>query len=161
MGIHRFLFPEDPMQRTPRWASLAVALTLVGAAGCEVRDGDDDRIAVAVTTEIIADLARQVGGERVRVASVVPPGGDPHSYEPSPADAAVVARADVAFTNHLGSGGRVDAQRPTAVHQSRRRGRRAGHHGDHQLACGSPRRTASGPGSPAGGHRPSRAPAPA
>ncbi len=36
-----------------------------------------------------------------RRRSLVPAGGDPHSYEPTPADAKRVAKADVTFTNHL------------------------------------------------------------
>ncbi|GGK42164.1 hypothetical protein GCM10010124_38700 [Pilimelia terevasa] len=85
----------------PARAVLAAALTLVSAAGCAAHTRDRGKPTVVVTTEIIADLVRQVGGARVAVESVVPPGGDPHSYEPSPADAVKVSTADVAFTNHL------------------------------------------------------------
>ncbi|PZG01755.1 anchored repeat ABC transporter, substrate-binding protein [Micromonospora deserti] len=89
------------MRRNRRACGLALALT-VAAAGCAPgRPGDDGRVTVAVSTEILADLARNVGGDRVAVETVVPAGGDPHSYEPTPADAAKVARADAAFTNHL------------------------------------------------------------
>jgi anchored repeat ABC transporter substrate-binding protein len=56
---------------------------------------------VVTTTEILADLAHNVGGDRVRVSSIVPSGADPHSYEPAPADARRVGEADVTFTNHL------------------------------------------------------------
>lgn len=35
---------------------------------------------------LMADLARQVGGERVRVFDLVGEGGNPHRYEPRPAD---------------------------------------------------------------------------
>jgi len=59
------------------------------------------RVRVTATTEIIADLVWQVGGAAVESTSIVPPGGDPHSYDPTPADAARIARADVTFTNHL------------------------------------------------------------
>ncbi|GAA2775308.1 anchored repeat ABC transporter, substrate-binding protein [Streptomyces showdoensis] len=77
---------------------------LVGAAGCSApvagRSGEAE-LTVSTTTAIIADLVRNVGGDRVDVASVVPPHGDPHSYEPSPGDAARVARSDLVFTNGL------------------------------------------------------------
>lgn len=80
----------------------AVTAALVAAvAACTDAAGSGGGLAVVASTEIIADLVRQVGGDRVSVETVVPPGGDPHSYEPTPADAAEVARADVAFTNHL------------------------------------------------------------
>lgn len=78
------------------------AMLVVLLAGCGVADGGaSDGVTVVTTTEILADLVRNVGGERVRVDSLVPPGGDPHSYEPVPADAKKVAKADVTFTNHL------------------------------------------------------------
>ncbi|MGL5828056.1 MAG: metal ABC transporter solute-binding protein, Zn/Mn family, partial [Angustibacter sp.] len=62
---------------------------------------DEGRLRVVVSTEILADLVRQVGGDRISVKTVIPAGGDPHSFEPSPADAKLVATADVGFTNHL------------------------------------------------------------
>ncbi|MGH3785473.1 MAG: anchored repeat ABC transporter, substrate-binding protein [Pseudonocardiaceae bacterium] len=93
---------------------LRAALLLMGAAGAAVAlaactavddtgptGGRDDRLTMVVSTEILADLARHIGGDRVTVETVIPPGGDPHSYEPNPGDARKVARADVAFTNHL------------------------------------------------------------
>lgn len=94
----------------PRPAGRALAvLTLltVTVTGCKghARSGDDENpdaaLRVVATTEILADLVRQVGGDRVHVDSIVPPGGDPHSYEPTPADADAVSKADVTFTNHL------------------------------------------------------------
>lgn len=78
------------------------AVVAVLLAGCGAADGgESDGVTVVTTTEILADLVRNVGGDRVQVDSLVPPGGDPHSYEPVPADAKKVAQADVAFTNHL------------------------------------------------------------
>lgn len=84
-----------------------IAGLVTSLAGCSVVEEATDRAVasnrptVVVSTEILADLVRQVGGDRVDVRTVIPPGGDPHSYEPTPSDAAVVAAADVAFTNHL------------------------------------------------------------
>lgn len=53
------------------------------------------------TTGIIADLARNVAGDRAEVRSLVPEGGDPHSYEPSLRDVRDIVYADVAFSNYL------------------------------------------------------------
>src|SRR5688500_11722308 len=78
------------------------AVVAVLLAGCGVADGGaSDGVTVGTTTDIPAHPVRNGGGERVRVDSLVPPGGDPHSYEPVPADAKKVAKADVTFTNHL------------------------------------------------------------
>ncbi|MCC5953892.1 MAG: anchored repeat ABC transporter, substrate-binding protein [Acidimicrobiia bacterium] len=121
-ATHRYweslLFPgsltpvEPSVHRTPtrgrssRRAAVLVAAVALLAAACGSSSAsntalDGDVLEVVVSTEIIADLVQQVGGDRVSVHSVVPPGGDPHSYEPTPSDARAVARADVAFTNHL------------------------------------------------------------
>jgi manganese/iron transport system substrate-binding protein len=41
---------------------------------------------VVATTPILADLARQVGGARLEVTSIMPPNADAHDFEPKPAD---------------------------------------------------------------------------
>ncbi|MEU6621564.1 anchored repeat ABC transporter, substrate-binding protein [Streptomyces litmocidini] len=86
----------------PRRTALALTVALL-LAGCSGRGpGESDAaLTVSTTTGILADLVRQVGGERVDVTSIVPHHGDPHSYEPSPSDTAKVARADVVFSNGL------------------------------------------------------------
>lgn len=83
-----------------RAIAAAVCLTLL--TGCTSTAGaGGGKLNVVTTTEILADLVQQVGGDRVTASSLVPAGGDPHSYEPTPADAKRVAKADVTFTNHL------------------------------------------------------------
>lgn len=57
---------------------------------------------VAATTAILADLVREVGGNRVRVVSVVPPGADPHTFEPTPGTAKALAQSQLLFANGLG-----------------------------------------------------------
>lgn len=65
------------------------------------------RMEVAATTGMVADLVRQVGGERVHVHQLMGAGVDPHLYKPTAADAAVLARAEVVFYNGLGLEGRM------------------------------------------------------
>ncbi|MGC0329897.1 anchored repeat ABC transporter substrate-binding protein [Streptomyces sp. SAI-170] len=87
-----------------RRAALAGALAgavLVSGCGAGREGSGDAELTVSTTTAILADLVRQVGGDRVDVTSIVPHHGDPHSYEPSPGDAAKVARADIVFGNGL------------------------------------------------------------
>jgi zinc/manganese transport system substrate-binding protein/manganese/iron transport system substrate-binding protein len=50
----------------------------------------------------VADLAANVGGDRVRVTSLLRPGIDPHDYEPSPADIDALAHADLVLENGVG-----------------------------------------------------------
>ncbi|MDE0232822.1 MAG: metal ABC transporter substrate-binding protein [bacterium] len=59
-------------------------------------------IQVVATTNFVADWARVVGGDRVEVFGLLPPGGDPHTFQPGARDVANVADADVVFTVGLG-----------------------------------------------------------
>jgi zinc/manganese transport system substrate-binding protein/manganese/iron transport system substrate-binding protein len=89
-----------------RWTALpAVGLAALLAAGCagsgDEGDGGEALRVVATTTQV-ADLAANVGGDRVQVTSLLKPGIDAHDYEPSPADIDTIARADVVLQNGVG-----------------------------------------------------------
>jgi ABC-type Zn uptake system ZnuABC Zn-binding protein ZnuA len=83
-----------------------LAALVLAAAGCSGADGagsgDGDRLRVVATTTQVADLAANVGGDRVQVTSLLKPGVDAHDYEPSPADLDAIARADVVLENGVG-----------------------------------------------------------
>ncbi len=57
---------------------------------------------------VIADMVHNVGGDRVHVTSLIGPNGDPHVYEPTPADAQALKKADVAFVSGLHLEGWLD-----------------------------------------------------
>lgn len=63
---------------------------------------------VVATFSILADMAREVGGQAVEVSALVGPNADAHVYEPTPADVRRVARADVVVTNGLRFEGWID-----------------------------------------------------
>lgn len=50
---------------------------------------------VIATTTILADVARNVGGDRVTVEALIPPDADGHAWQPTPADVLKVAQADL------------------------------------------------------------------
>ncbi|RWL94469.1 MAG: metal ABC transporter substrate-binding protein [Mesorhizobium sp.] len=56
---------------------------------------------VVASFTVIADFAKNVGGDRVDITTIVGPDGDAHVYEPSPADAVAMAKADVVLVNGL------------------------------------------------------------
>ena len=56
---------------------------------------------VVASFSIIGDLAKNVGGDRIKLTTIVGPDGDAHVYEPSPADATAMAKADVVLVNGL------------------------------------------------------------
>ena len=85
---------------------------LLALAGCATEKADRGEIAgrpvhVVATTSMIADLARQIGGDRVAVEGLMGPGVDPHLYRPSEGDVARLAGADVVFYNGLHLEGRM------------------------------------------------------
>ena len=62
----------------------------------------DGPLTVVVSMTVLADFVGQVGGEHVEVISLVPTGADPHTHEPTPADARTVADADLVVANGVG-----------------------------------------------------------
>ncbi|MEM9480204.1 MAG: zinc ABC transporter substrate-binding protein [Verrucomicrobiota bacterium] len=73
-------------------------------AGCsgggkESGDADDERLYVVATTTMIADAAKQIGGEQIRLNAMMKPGVDPHLYEPTPKDGIALQEAGLVLYN--------------------------------------------------------------
>lgn len=97
-----------------RGAGLVLGLMLVlltacapvasGARGAATPAGapGQAKLSVIVSFSILGDLVQQVGGDRIEVRTLVGPGEDAHTFEPSPADSAALARAGLVFENGLG-----------------------------------------------------------
>jgi manganese/zinc/iron transport system substrate-binding protein len=89
----------------------ALLLVLAGgaltAAGCsEVRVATPEALAhrqvrVTTTTNFITDLARRIGGDRVRVTGLMGPGVDPHMYKASAGDVKTLTEADLVLYGGL------------------------------------------------------------
>lgn len=56
---------------------------------------------VVASASIFADMARNIGGDLIDVRSIVPIGGDPHLFEPTPSSAQLVLKADLILINGL------------------------------------------------------------
>jgi zinc/manganese transport system substrate-binding protein len=80
-------------------AALAAALVATPAAA---QNAPSNKIRTVATISIIGDLARNVGGDRVEVTTLVGPNGDAHVYSPTPGDARELAAAAIVFVNGLG-----------------------------------------------------------
>ncbi|GAB4536555.1 MAG: zinc ABC transporter substrate-binding protein [Anaerolineae bacterium] len=61
--------------------------------------GPGEKLRVVATTNIIAHVVSQVGGEAIQLIELLPTGADPHTYIPTPKDVAAVAGAHVVFAN--------------------------------------------------------------
>lgn len=78
--------------------------SLLLCAGCrpaERPERGEGRLNIVATTSMIADLARQIGGEHVEVTGLMGPGVDPHLYKASAGDVTRMAAADVILYNGL------------------------------------------------------------
>ncbi|KUM03231.1 metal ABC transporter substrate-binding protein [Chromobacterium subtsugae] len=60
------------------------------------------KVPVVASFSIIADMTREIGGDRVEVVSLVGPDQDAHVFQPSPADIKKVSAAKVLVVNGLG-----------------------------------------------------------
>ena len=69
----------------------------------------DARPRVVATTTVVADLVRQVAGDRVTVDCLMAAGIDPHSYRPTPRDADRLAAADLVVASGLNLEGKLAA----------------------------------------------------
>lgn len=74
---------------------LAVLLTV---SACQ-RDGrvevGRNKLVVVTTLFPLYDFARTIGGEKAEVSLLLPPGVEPHHFEPRPADIAKIEQADL------------------------------------------------------------------
>lgn len=68
-------------------AFLAVTITLLVGARAE--------LTVASLSTITTDIAKNVGGDKVKVIPIIKPGVDPHEFQPTPEDVKQIVKADL------------------------------------------------------------------
>lgn len=96
---------SPPIQRTRR--RFLVTAGIASAFGLSPAQATEPLRAIA-TFSILADMTREIGGERVRVDALVGPDSDAHAYQPTPADARRLAQAHLVVTNGMGFEGWMD-----------------------------------------------------
>jgi ABC-type Zn uptake system ZnuABC Zn-binding protein ZnuA len=99
-----------PMRRLLLLIALPLAVAACGNDSNAAGSGAAHLRVVATTTQV-ADLARNVAGDRAEVTQLLAPNTDPHEYEVRPGDVKAVSEADLV----LKSGGEVDAWLADAV----------------------------------------------
>lgn len=86
--------------------TLLITATLTGCSSLQdtpaSSDGNGSTLTVVTSIAPIADLVKNVGGDKVTVTSLTKPGSDPHDYAPKPEDIRLVAQATVFFANGAG-----------------------------------------------------------
>lgn len=80
-----------------------VLLLLAGLLlACHGPAGETHPLRVVAVETFLADIAQNVAGDRLQIQSLLPPGVEPHDYEPTPRDIARVAECDLLIINGAG-----------------------------------------------------------
>ena len=80
-------------------AAIAVAAC---AGNGSPSQGAGTTLRVVTTTAVLADFARNVGGDSIEVASIIPSGADVHTFRLTPGDSVRISRAHLIVTNGAG-----------------------------------------------------------
>ena len=75
---------------------------MVGCRAPRSVESSSGRLVVLTTFTVLADMARQVAGERLEVRSIVKEGAEIHGYQPTPSDIQQATGADLIVENGLG-----------------------------------------------------------
>ena len=81
---------------------LPIAFASALILGSPSQSHAEAKVKAVASFSILGDMVKEVGGDRVDVTTLVGSNGDAHVYQPTPADAKTLARADILFLNGLG-----------------------------------------------------------
>ncbi len=91
-----------PRSVTAAAAVVIFCLALVACRGNTAgAGGGDERPVVLTTFTVLADVAKNVAGDKLRVESITKAGAEIHGYEPTPGDIRKASQADLILDNGL------------------------------------------------------------
>ena len=78
------------------------ALASLFLTGCgSAPKSSDGRLKALTSTTFLADITRNIAGDRISMDSLLPVGADPHAYQAAPSDVAKIAESDLLILNGL------------------------------------------------------------
>ena len=80
---------------------LAIGLFACSNAKQNSNSSENSKLKVVTTNSIIADITKNIAGDKIELHSIVPVGQDPHEYEPLPDDVKKTSEADLIFYNGI------------------------------------------------------------
>ena len=80
---------------------LLAVCTLFACSDQKNASSDSSKLKVVATNSIIADITKNIAGDKIDLHSIVPVGKDPHEYEPLPEDVKKTSQADLIFYNGI------------------------------------------------------------
>ncbi len=75
--------------------AMIIAGSLIYSASNSKQSINEDKIGVIVSIAPQAEFVEKIGGDNVKVTVMVPPGANPHTYEPLPAQLSNVSQAEL------------------------------------------------------------------
>jgi len=86
------------------WPALLLVVLLAAVACGEdekssATESGDGPVHVATSISVFSDMIRQVGGDRITVLSLIPPGADAHTFQPGPQDVKKLGDVRAIFIN--------------------------------------------------------------
>ncbi|MFY9635168.1 MAG: zinc ABC transporter substrate-binding protein, partial [Cellulosimicrobium cellulans] len=82
-------------------AVVLLSLSLTACGGDASGNGDSEKPVVLTTFTVLADVARNVAGDKLTVESITKAGAEIHGYEPTPGDIRKASKADLILDNGL------------------------------------------------------------
>ena len=81
--------------------TLAVGLFACSSAKQDSNSNEATKLKVVATNSIIADITKNIAGDKIDLHSIVPVGQDPHEYEPLPDDVKKTSEANLILYNGI------------------------------------------------------------
>ena len=78
-----------------------LAVGLFACSNANKNSNTSEKLKVVATNSIIADITKNIAGDKIDLRSIVPVGQDPHEYEPLPDDVKKTSQADLIFYNGI------------------------------------------------------------
>jgi len=82
-------------------SALPLAVLAIALLACSPAAAREPKLKVVATVAPLADLVRQIAGDRVELVQMIPDGTDSHTFEPRPSDARVLQEADLIVLNGM------------------------------------------------------------
>ena len=78
-----------------------LAVGLFACSNANKNSNTSEKLKVVATNSIIADITKNIAGDKIDLHSIVPVGQDPHEYEPLPDDVKKTSQANLIFYNGI------------------------------------------------------------
>jgi ABC-type Zn uptake system ZnuABC Zn-binding protein ZnuA len=84
------------------WIGFIILTACQASTPSGIEPVEDSGIKVLVVESFLADIVQNIAGDRLDVEILIPPGADPHTFQPTPQDVAKISNSQVLIINGVG-----------------------------------------------------------